>query len=384
MFGCAPTIPQQVPGASSGRLAAVCLALLLSGCSNIGYYLQSVGGQLDLWRRERPIEAVLADPATPDALRRQLRTVQEVRDYASRDLALPDNRSYRDYADLERPYVVWNIFATEEFSVEPVQWCFLVVGCVSYRGYFDRGDAERAAAAEAGAGRDAYVGPVPAYSTLGWFPDPVLNTFVHYPDYELARLIFHELAHQVVYVRGDTAFNESFAVTVEDEGVRRWLRRSPPGRRDEYERMRRIRAEFGDLVRRHRERLAALYRAPLPPDEMRVRKRDLLAALKVEYLETRERDWGGYAGYDAWFGRGLNNAQLASVAIYTQLVPAFRTLLAQEGGDLPRFYAAVRTLAGQSKRARDEQLAALAASPRRERQPVAGVSVDGYRPGGGR
>jgi predicted aminopeptidase len=345
----------------SALLAAACLALLMSGCSNLGYYLQSMGGQLDIWRRQRPIEEVVNDPATPDALRRKLNTVLEIRGFASRELGLPDNRSYREYADLGRPYVVWNVFATSEFSVEPVQWCFLVVGCVSYRGYFSKEDAERFAAETAGGGRDVYIGPVPAYSTLGWFPDPVLNTFIRHPDFEIARLIFHELTHQKIYVRDDTVFNESLAVTVEQEGVRRWLARG--GEAQQYAafaRAQRIRADFARLVRKYREQLADLYRTRLAPEPMRARKEEILRSLGDEYRSLKQQAWGGYAGYDEWFGRKPNNAQIASVAIYTQLVPAFQALLARENDDLPRFYAAVKALAAQAKEDRDARLRSLA------------------------
>jgi predicted aminopeptidase len=336
-------------------------ALLLAGCSNLSYYMQSVTGQLDIWRRERPIEEILEDPAAPEALRRKLATVLEIRAYASRELGLPENRSYRRYADLGRPYVVWNVFATGEFSVQPVQWCFLMVGCVSYRGYFSKEDADAFAAETGRLGHDVYVGPVPAYSTLGYFTDPVLNTFIHYPDYELARLLFHELSHQVVYVRDDTLFNESFAVAVEQEGMRRWLARSGDvEQRTGFERLQRVRAAFVRLVHKHRDELAAVYRSDLAPEAMRARKKEILRALEAEYRAVKQQEWGGFAGYDPWFARMPNNAQLASVAIYTQLVPAFQALLRQEDGDLPRFYRAARALAVLPKAERDAKLQALA------------------------
>jgi predicted aminopeptidase len=337
------------------------LALLLGGCANLGYYMQSVGGQLDIWRRQRPIEEVLKDPASSDALRRKLASVLEIRAFASEELGLPDNRSYRQYADLGRPFVVWNVFATGELSVQPVQWCFFMVGCVSYRGYFAKEDAEAFAADTARLGHDVYVGPVPAYSTLGYFTDPVLNTFIHYPDYELARLLFHELSHQVVYVRDDTVFNESFAVTVEQEGMRRWLALSSaaPGRAA-FERAQRMRGDFIELVRKHREELAALYRSDQSPETKRARKAEILRALAEDYRRIKQDTWAGYAGYDPWFLRTPNNAQLASVAIYSQMVPAFQALLRQEGGDLPRFYRAARELATLPREDRDARLAQLA------------------------
>jgi predicted aminopeptidase len=340
-------------------LGTACLALLVSGCANVSYYFQSVSGQLDVWRRERPIEDVIADPATAQALKDRLARVLDIRSFASREVGLPDNASYRRYADLGRPYVVWNVFAAPEFSVQPLQSCFLFAGCVSYRGYFLREEAERYSAGLEAQGHDIYIGGVPAYSTLGYFADPVLNTFVHYPEAEIARLIFHELAHQVAYARDDTVFNESFAVAVEQEGVRRWLARGGDTKqREQFERGRRARAEFASLVLKHRERLDALYRARLAPDAMRVRKREILAELEAEYGSLKSQ-WGEYSGHDRWFASKPNNAQLASVVAYSQLVPAFEALLAREGGNLSGFYAAVKSLAALPKDERDVRLAAL-------------------------
>jgi predicted aminopeptidase len=348
--------------AHCSRFLAAALLPLIAGCANMGYYWQSISGQLDIWRRERPIEDVLADADAPAALKEKLAFVIRVREFAGRELALPENRSYRTYANLERPFVVWNVFAAPEFSTDPLRWCLLFAGCVSYRGYFDRERAERFAAGLAEQGFDVYVGGVPAYSTLGWFADPVLSTFIRLPETELARLVFHELAHQVVYVKHDTVFNESFAVTVEQEGMRRWLAQAGDARgRAAYERSRRIRADFARLVLGHRARLDALYRGRLAPEAMRARKRELLGELEAEYRAARAA-WDGYAAYDAWFARGPNNAQLASVALYTLRVPAFEALLEREGGDLSRFYRAVKELAALPPEERDARLAALSPS----------------------
>jgi predicted aminopeptidase len=342
------------------QIGAVGLVVLTGGCTNLGYYWQSIGGQLEIWRRERPIEEVIADPATGEPLRQRLARVLEIREFATRELGLPDNHSYRSYANLGRPFVAWNVFAAPEFSVQPVRWCFLFAGCVSYRGYFSREEAERFAARLAGKGYDVYLGGVPAYSTLGWFPDPVLNTFLHLPEAEIARLIFHELAHQVAYAKDDTTFNESFAVTVEIEGVRRWLAKTADHRAtNEFERGERVREAFGRLIERHRERLDALYRSGIAREAMREGKRRILRELVEEYRSLRQ-GWGGYAGYDGWFVADLNNAQLASVAIYTQLVPAFQALLARGGGDLARFYGAVKALAALPPEERAARLRALA------------------------
>src|SRR5947207_10620435 len=242
------------------RAAAVLLLLpLLAGCTAAGYYWQGFRGQLDLLERARPIPAVLATTEDP-ALKRKLERVLAIREYASRELALPDNPSYRSYTDLGRRFVLWNVFAAPELSLEPRQWCFPVAGCVNYRGYFDEA-AARAEAARLGAtGDDVYVGGVPAYSTLGYFNDPMLSTVVRYPDTEVARLIFHELAHQVAYARDDTVFNESFAVAVEEEGVRRWLAaQHDPELEKQFATSGRYREGFGKLVEHTRARLIALY-----------------------------------------------------------------------------------------------------------------------------
>ncbi|OGA37851.1 MAG: hypothetical protein A3G24_08530 [Betaproteobacteria bacterium RIFCSPLOWO2_12_FULL_62_13] len=346
------------------RSVLVCSMLLASGCANFAYYLQSVSGQLDIWRRERAMEDVIGDPAAPAELKQKLARVIDIRDFASSELKLPQNRSYRRYADLERPFVVWNVFAAPEFSVRPLQWCFMFAGCVGYRGYFDKADADRFAAELANQGYDVFVSGVPAYSTLGWFPDPVLNTFIHYPDTEVARLVFHELAHQVVYVRDDSVFNESFAVAVETEGVKRWLVRFGDDRqRTEFERVQRLRAEFTGLIETYRAKLEGLYGTQLAAETMRKRKADILRDLEQEY-DRLKAGWGGCAGYDRWFARKPNNAQIASVAIYTRQVPAFQALLRQKRGELTVFYAAVRELAGLPREERTARLQSLAASER--------------------
>jgi len=255
--------------------------------------------------------------------------------------------------------VVWNVFAAPEFSIKPVESCFLFAGCVSYRGFYSEEAAERHSAALAGQGYDVYVGGVAAYSTLGWFSDPVLSTFIQYPEPEVARIVFHELAHQLVYVKGDTMFNESFASAVEDEGVRRWLEHEgTSAQRAAYEASGRRRAEFVALMTKSRAELAAFYDRPAEPEEKRAGKRRLFSAMDDEYRSLKA-SWGGFAGYDRLFARGANNALLASVASYSELVPAFRALLAQKGGDLPVFYAAVRELAKLDKSERDARLTAL-------------------------
>ena len=341
------------------RLAALGALLALSGCAPLGYYAQAVSGHLEVMRLAVPIEERLREADTPEPLRAKLAKVLAIREFASRELGLPDNGSYRRYADIGRPFVVWNVFAAPEFSVKPVESCFLFAGCVSYRGFYSEEAAERHAASLAEQGHDVYVGGVAAYSTLGWLSDPVLSTFIQYPEPEVARIVFHELAHQAVYVKGDTMFNESFAAMVEEEGVRRWLEREgTAAQRAAYLDSRRRRSEFVAIVIKYRAELAAFYDRPGQPEEKRAGKRRLFAQMQDEYRALKV-SWGGFSGYDRVLARGPNNALLASVASYAELVPAFRALLAQKDDDLPVFYAAVRELAGLDRPERDARLAAL-------------------------
>ncbi len=342
-------------------LAAVLIFLsaFLGGCANLGYYTQSISGQLQIWGKERPIDEVLQDSGAPLALKQKLSAVLRIRAFANDELHLPNNRSYLTYADVERPYVTWNVFAAKEFSTKLERWCFPIAGCVSYRGYFSEAQAKKFAAELERQGYDVYVGGVTAYSTLGWFNDPVLNTFLQRPEPEIARLIFHELAHQLVYVRGDSMFNESFATTVELEGLRRWLEKDNGGqKRVAYQGNRQKETAFVSLVLKYRDKLAQLYSSPLTDAAKRQGKKQLFQELQEDYAKLKT-DWGGYSGYDRWFAQNLNNARLAALAAYTRLVPAFQTLLAQHHGDLPSFYGAVKDLGNLSKSKRTETLAVL-------------------------
>jgi len=339
--------------------AAVLAAAAVGGCSTLGYYAQSISGHLAMMRSARPIQEVVADPETPEDLRKRLLRAQEVRAFASSELGLPDNSSYREYADLHRPYVVWNVFATRELSLELKQWCYPVVGCAGYRGYFDRGAAEREAEALRADGYEVNVAGVPAYSTLGWLPDPLLNTFIGGSEGQVASMVFHELAHQVVFVGGDTTFNESFATAVEREGVRRWLAVSnDPALRQSYAEFANRRQDFVDLLLKYRDRLEALYASAEPEDAKRAAKRRLFGELKAEYTLLKV-SWGGFAGYDRYFAQELTNAHLASVGAYNMLVPAFDALLVREGGDFPRFYAEVRRLSRLPQGEREAELRGL-------------------------
>lgn len=324
------------------RLAVLVLALApLSGC----YLLQAAGGQLQLTLRRQSIEQLLEDQDTPAALRERLAYVAQARRFASDELALPDNDSYRSYADLQRPFVVWNVFAADEFSVEPRSWCFPVAGCVVYRGYFSEAQARAYAQRLRRRGLDVAVGGVAAYSTLGHFADPVLNTMLGWDDARLAGTLFHELAHQVAYVPGDSQFNESFATVVEEAGLQRWLKaRAQPQLLQQWYQQRERNQQFIGLLLQTRQQLQALYASTLPAAQMRERKQEEFGALKLRYEDLKQQ-WGGYAGYDAWFAQTLSNAHLVSAATYYGCVPGLRRLLDEVGGDLPQFYARVRELA---------------------------------------
>jgi predicted aminopeptidase len=337
----------------------VALLPFLGSCANLGYYWQSVSGQMELWKKEQPIEILLADQNTAPKLKQKLRRVLEIREFASHALGLPDNGSYRQYADLQRPFVVWNVFAVPEFSINPQEWCFLIIGCVSYRGYFSESAAQEFAVSLSRAGYDVFVVGVPAYSTLGWFDDPVLSTFLHYSETEIARLIFHELAHQLLYVPDDSTFNESFATAVEEAGVDRWLEENGNDRlRPAFADAQRRKKDFVALVLRYRERLQGFYASDASDRQKRAGKAKILRELQEEYAALKIK-WQGFNAYDRWFAQNLNNAHLASVAAYTQMVPAFQLLLAQQHGNLLAFYGVVREIA---RLPRPERVARLASA----------------------
>jgi len=346
------------------RMTLGLMLLSVAGCAELGYYAQSVEGHLGLMARRVPVERLLGADETPEQLRDRLALAQRIRRFASNQLALPDNRSYRDYVDVERPYVVWNVVVAPELSLDPKRWCFPVVGCVSYRGYYDEVEARAFAAGWRAAGYDVSVGGVRAYSTLGWFADPLLSTMLRGSDTYLAGVIFHELAHQVVYIDDDTAFNEAFAVSVEREGLRRWLAERErshglTGAVAHYNTQNARHQKFLDLIRRVRSDLAKLYESGLSAGEKRAEKQTRFDRLAREYATLRA-SWGGYAGYDAWFSSGPNNAKLALLATYWQKVPAFERLLANKGYDLPRFYAAVAAIGVLPRAEREARLTELA------------------------
>ncbi len=346
-------------GVALAATAAVCLG---SGCA-LNYYAQSVGGHLELMRQARPVNDWLAEEQTPPKLRERLALSQRMRDYAVAELKLPDNTSYRAYADLKRSAVVWNVVAAPELSLALKTWCFPVLGCVGYRGYFDQPEAQAQAAQLKAEGLEVSVYGVPAYSTLGWLNwaggDPLLNTFINWPEGELARMIFHELAHQVAYAADDTQFNESFATAVERIGGARWLAAlGSAAARDEYAALDGRRRDFRELTRRTRARLDALYNSPASDADKRAGKAAVMAQLRAEYEALKASRWGGFKGYDGWVERA-NNAALGVQGAYDDSATAFEKLFERSGADFTRFYAEVKQLAAMPKAQRQVQLQSL-------------------------
>ncbi|WP_229452222.1 aminopeptidase [Massilia niastensis] len=342
-------------------LVAAAAAAMLSSCSTLNYYSQAAQGQLELLSDSRPIDDWIADPNTNAKLRHRLETARQIRRYAIQEMRLPDNGSYTNYTHVGRPYVLWNVVATPELSLKPMQWCFPVAGCVNYRGYYSKADAQAYARELRTKGHDVEVGGVSAYSTLGWFSDPLISTFINYPDAELARLIFHELAHQVAYVPGDSQFNESFASAVEEAGVEGWLERfGNPLMREAYGRYTARKKDFLALLLKYRGELDRTYKSMAPAGEKRATKARLFLALKDDY-QVLKASWGGYAGYDRFFAEPLSNAHLASIATYNDFVPAFRALLRRER-TWNGFYKSVNQLARLDKADRHRVLKSLGAT----------------------
>lgn len=345
-------------------LAAAAAATGLAGCASVNYLAQSVQGHFALMNAARPVSEWVADPATPPGLKARLALADRMRDFSVKELHEPDNNSYRRFADLHRGAAVWNVVAAPELSLKLKTECFPVVGCVGYRGYFDKAAAEKAASELKGQGYEVSVYGVPAYSTLGWTNwfggDPLLSTFIGYPEGELARMIFHELAHQIAYAKDDTMFNESFATSVETLGGQRWLQgHADEKAREEYQTFDGRRRDFRELTLRARDQLQAVFESALPDAEKRSRKVQLYAQLQADYAKLKSERWGGYSGYDNWFAH-VNNASLGVQAAYTDLVPNFQRLFEREGGDFDRFYAEVKRLARLPK---PERRATLGADP---------------------
>jgi predicted aminopeptidase len=353
--------------AGLGAIVLAASALCLTGCANLGYYWQSASGHLRLMNASRPVQDWLGDEQAPPRLKEQLALSQRIRAFASSELKLPDNPSYRRYADLKRTAAVWNVVAAPELSLTLKTWCFPVTGCVGYRGYFDEQEARAEAQRQRELGYESDAYPVPAYSTLGlmnWAGgDPLLNTFIQYPEPELARLIFHELAHQVVYAKNDTMFNESFATAVERIGLQHWLRTQAGDKaRADYERFDTRRRQWRELTQSTRKALQATYDVytPLSLEERQQRKAQIMARFRDDYAKLRASwniDPARLRLTDLWVAQA-NNASFGALAVYDELVPGFEALFASVGGDWTRFYDEAKRLAKLPKHERHKLLKA--------------------------
>lgn len=343
--------------------------LFITSCSNLGYYAQSASGQLDVINRTKSIADILEQADTDPALKQRLELVLKIRNYASATLGLPDNDSYRSYADLERPYAIWNVFAAPPLSLESTRWCFPFAGCVSYKGYFDKKDADEFADELREQGQDVYVAGISAYSTLGWFDDPMLNTIIKRHEPELAGLIFHELAHQQLYVQDDTEFNESFAMTVELEGTKQWLdsvnKQNSEKQYQDFIARKKRRIQFVELVMETRKILGEIYASEKNNENKLLLKAETIKQTRIKYSQLRKQ-WQGYKGYDNWFNKEINNAKLGSIGTYHRFVPAFKILMAQnknkhKNGEeiFTGFFQAVEKISKLDKNERHEALDSL-------------------------
>ncbi len=332
------------------------LLISFSGCTTVGYYHQSIFGHLKLISKREPIIDIVNDSTRDEKLIAQLRLAQELRLFATHELKLPENDSYRSYVQLDHPYVTWNVFAAPEFSTALQQWCFLVVGCVPYRGYFDQADAHHYADRLSKRGLDVYVAGVPAYSTLGWFDDPLLSSMIDRGEIVTAAYIFHELAHQQYYLKGDGAFNEAFATAVEEIGVLRWLEQQ--NRRDDaenYEDWLAQKTLFSAFIKSSRDEFDALYQQEHSLEKMQVEKQILIAEMRRKF-EDLSLENKHIARYSKWMSGPLNNAQLGAISLYRELVPAFRNIFISCGNDFEKFYARVQNIAKMSEEKRVEIL----------------------------
>ena len=330
----------------------VILAVVLIGCGSIVYYKQLISGQIAILNKKQPIHELLDNSDTPEKLKKRLRLVMDIRTFAKDELFLPVKNQYLSFVELNRPFAGWNMWATPEFSFSPKTWCYPIIGCAIYRGYFSKEDAFNYGHQLEAQGYDVYIGGVVAYSTLGWLDDPVFSTFIYRSDIRLAALIFHELSHHLLYVSDDTTFNESFAIAVEQEGLHRWLKAINNLKASEiYKLDYQRRQQFIELVMKYRKELETLYAKNLPIPEKRQAKAAIFEKLKDDYRLLKQH-WNGYSGYDFWMYQKMNNAKLISVSTYNDLVPAFLELLKTCNNDLKVFYKKCQDLSKKSKEER--------------------------------
>lgn len=330
--------------------------LLLSGCADLGYYWHSASGHLGVMSDRVSIKKILADETTDPALRERLLQVQEIRAFSIEHLKLPDNDSYRSFVQLDRPYVVQNLFAAPEFSTRLHQWCYPIIGCASYRGYYDEERLEKYATGLEQQGFELHIGKVSAYSTLGWFDDPVLSSFINWPDYRLAGLIFHELTHQQIYIDDDTTFNESLASAVQQAGTELWLEHH--GKTEQLERFKRwlvYREQVIELIIRTQEKLNLMYQSDLEDDQKRVSKQEIFDSARHQHQAIAQQH-GVTAGFTRWFTEDLNNAKIGSVAAYNTQVAAFLNILIAHQSNFEHFYAYIKQLSESERGQRDRCL----------------------------
>ncbi|MEM7400502.1 MAG: aminopeptidase [Pseudomonadota bacterium] len=334
----------------------VCLLFCFSACSTIGYYHQSISGHFKLISKREPIADIVNDSQRDAHLVDKLHLSQELRNFASQRLNLPDNDSYRSYVQLEAPYVTWNVFAAPQFSISLNQWCFLVIGCVPYRGYFEQQEAEAYAEHLALQGQDVYVAGVPAYSTLGWFDDPLLSSMIDRGELVTAAYIFHELAHQQFYLNGDGAFNEAFATAVEEIGVLLWLKSQDRTEDIEnYENFLKQKYIFFDFIKKSRDEFEVLYQQEFDAEKMQAEKEILIAEMRRKFSNLSAKS-KHIARYTKWMSGPLNNAQLGVISLYRELVPAFHNLFTMCDDNFDRFYAQVEIIAKMPEEQRIDAL----------------------------
>lgn len=336
-------------------LGLMALLTIITGCSNAAYYSQAVQGHLSIMAARQPIDKVLNDEALTEKRREQLLQAQVIRRYASDALHLPDNKSYTSYVELGRSSVVFNAVITPKYSLTPVKWCFPVAGCVSYRGYYDKQDAVAFSETFASSEYDRYVGGSRAYSTLGWFDDPLTSPMLDSGELLLAQVIFHELSHQQLYIKNDTAFNEAFASAVGEAGVIQWLSAQKPELLPRYQRYLTRKSAFNALLANTAQQLRNHYRKEQPKIELQAGKDAILKDLRQDY-ETLKASWNGYTGFDNWFKKPVNNSRLALVSVYRDLIPDFDRWLQACNGGFKDFYQTIATFENLNKTDRLQKL----------------------------
>lgn len=329
------------------------LVFCLSACSSPAYYLQAMSGQKKLMQSRQDIQSLLGDPATPAELAAQLESAEQIKAFAQDVLGLPLEGSYSSYVEVEGEALLWNVVATGEFSLEPKKWCFPVAGCVPYRGFFKQQKARESADRLAGKGMDVIVSPATAYSSLGWFNDPLLSTMFSGSDTRLAAYLFHELAHQRLYIKHDGLFNEGYASFVEETGVRTWLElNDQPDELQKWQQLEAVSKDFSRLVGKTRMRLARLYASDETDTALRQQKADIFSTLERDYQQLRDSQWQGKPYYAAWFNEPLNNARFALYNTYEGSHCAFQALWVESAGDWQEFH---RLAEQKSRLAKDER-----------------------------